>query len=109
MIKSDNIVKIGTRFKLCKQQSTYRESHDGDGGDWNGAGTASKIHSGIEAQAQFSPFTQAQTTFLKLFSVTMFVRRNFRTTKHVYVNITDKCSQNTNVNVYGGFTSHRHT
>ena len=51
MIKSDNIVKIGTRFKLCKQQSTYRESHDGDGGDWNGAGTASKIHSGIEAQS----------------------------------------------------------
>ena len=67
MIKSDNIVKIGTRFKLCKQQSTYRESHDGDGGDWNGAGTASKIHSGIEAQAQFSTFTQVQTTFLKLF------------------------------------------
>ena len=48
MIKSDNIVKIGTRFKLRKQQSTYRESHDGDGGDWNGAGTASRIHSGIE-------------------------------------------------------------
>ena len=48
MVKSDNIVKIGTRFKLCKQQSTYRESHDGDGGDWNGAGTASRIHSGIE-------------------------------------------------------------
>ena len=36
MVKSDNIVKIGTRVKLCKQQSTYRESHDGDGGDWNG-------------------------------------------------------------------------
>ena len=48
MIKSDNIVKTCTRFKLRKQQSTYRESHDDDGGDWNGAGTASRIHSGIE-------------------------------------------------------------
>ena len=68
MIKSDNIVKTCTGFKLRKQQSTYRESHDGDGGDWNGAGTASKIHSGIEAQAQFSPFTQAQTTFFETIS-----------------------------------------
>ena len=63
MIKSDNIVKTGTRFKLRKQQSTYRESHDDDGGDWNGAGTASRIHSGIEAQARFTLFYASTNSF----------------------------------------------
>ena len=76
MIKSDNIVKIGTRFKLCKQQSTYRESHDGDGGDWNWGWNSienSLRHGG--SKHKLSSLTQTQTTSLKLLSVTMFVRR----------------------------------